>query len=160
MTTIKGIIHYVGPRLNKPWTAAKNLMLQDNGDLPRTFRKSLLKSQEAFTVNLVLPGYPELHCNFARCGEAAGVAHWWRGNETEALTAYLPGVDDADEDIVEVALASKPYPISLHLWHGVLKAERPLYASFLLTPESAQDRLLATAADALAFSFFSVLGVS
>jgi len=160
MVTVKGLIHYVGPRLARPWSMPKNLMLRDNGGLPRTFRKALLKSQEAFTVNLVLPGYPELHCNFARCGEAAGVAHWWRGDVTEALTAYLPGLDEADEDIVEVALASKPYPISLHLWHGVLKAERPIYANFLLTRAAAEDRLLATAADALAYSFFSVLGVT
>jgi hypothetical protein len=34
---------------------------------------------------------------------------------------------------------------------------RPIYANFLLTPQAVEDRLMATTADALAFSFFSIL---
>jgi hypothetical protein len=136
----------------------QNPIVNSDGSLARLFREALLKSQEAFTGNLEIPRHPLLHCNFARCGQAAGVAHWFRGKRTEALTAYLPGVDEDDEYIVERALALKPHPISLHDWHKVLEAERPIYANFLISPEGAQDRLLAQAADTLAFSFFTILG--
>jgi hypothetical protein len=157
MPTITGLIHYVGPPLRTPWKAPQHLPINADGSLSRTFRDALPKSQEAFTVDPRVAGQQELFCNFTRCGEAAGVAHWWRKSGTEAVTAYLPGVDADDEDIVEQALALKPYPISLHIWHQILNAERPIYANFLLTPQAGEDRLMATTADALAFSFFSFL---
>ena len=159
MVTISGLIFYVGPPTPKRLAPLKIPAVKNDGSLPMLFRKALLKSQEAFTVNLQVPNFPELHCNFARCGQAAGVAHWYRGKVTEAVTAYLPGLDEDDEDIVERALAHKSYPITLHDWHRVLEAKRPIYANFLITPAAAEDRLLATATDALAFSFFSILGL-
>jgi hypothetical protein len=160
MGMVTGLIFYVGPSLARPIRAPENLMLDDNGALCQTFRQAILKAPEAFTIQIDLAPHPKGHCNFAFCGQAAGVAHWWRNESTEAITAYLPGVDEDDEYIVERALALKPFPISLHLWHEVLKAKRPIYATFLLTPASAEDRVIATAASALANSFFSTLGIT
>ena len=160
MGMVTGLIFYVGPNLGRPLPAPENLMLDDDGSLCQTFRQAILKSPEAFTLQIELAPHPKLYCNFAVCDQAAGVANWWRGKTTEAITAYLPGVDEDDEYIVERALALKPYPISLHLWHEVLKDKRPIYATFLLTPASAKDRVVATAAAALANSFFSTLGVA
>jgi hypothetical protein len=45
-------------------------------------------------------------------------------------------------------------------WHKVLQAERPLCVNFLLTRTAGEDRFLAAAASALAFSYFSILGVT
>jgi hypothetical protein len=160
MAKVIGFHIYAGPPLSEPFTAPKNLMLKDDGGLARKFRDALLKSQEAFSIELRILQYSPLHCNFARCGQAAGVAHWWRDNISHAVTAYLPGLDEEDEYTVELALALKPFPISLHHWHELLKAERPIYGNFYLTRESTEDRVLSTAADALAFSFFSVLGIA
>ena len=160
MVKIKGIAYYVGPPLGKPWRVPINLPLKDGGSLARKFREGLLKNQNIFTVVMDMAGCPRLNCNFARCGEAAGVALWWRGGVTEALTAYLPGLGVDDEDIVEQALAAKPYPITLCHWHKVLQAERPLCVNFLLTRTAGEDRFLAAAASALAFSYFSILGVT
>jgi hypothetical protein len=53
----------------------------------------------------------------------------------------------------------KPYPITLNQWEELLKVQRPIYANFLLTRNAAKDRLLGPASAALAFSFFSILGV-
>ncbi len=160
MGMVTGLIFYVGPKLVRPVRAPENLMLDDDGSLCQTFRKALLKEPEAFTIQIEVSPFPKVFCNFAVCGQAAGVANWWRDKTTEAITAYLPGVDEDDEYIVERALALKPYPISLHLWHQVLSAKRPIYATFMLTPASAEDRVIATAAAALANSFFSTLGQS
>ena len=159
MFNVRGQTYYVGPppvvALTLPDTVDENA----DGTLARLFREALLKNPETFSVEIRLPGYPLLNCNFARCGQAAGVAQWWRGRDPDALTAYLPGLDDEEEHLVEQVLAVKRYPISLHNWHNVLEAKRPVHANFLLTPASANDPLIPSAASALAFSFFSILGV-
>ena len=160
MGMVKGITFYVGPDLARPLQPPENLMLKDDGALCRKFRQALLNSEQPFTLELRIREFLPLYCNWAKCGETAGVAAWWRGNVIEAVTGYLGGVDQDDEDLVELALAAKPFPIPLHRWHEVLNQTRPIYATFLLTPASAEDRVIPTAAPALAFSFFSMLGMT
>lgn len=157
MGNFTGHTIYVGPKVPRLLKAPKNLKIDSS--LCQTFRQTLLKDHESFTVQINLTPFPMINCNFAVCGQTAGVANWWRDKTTEAITAFLTGVDEDDEYLVELALAYKPYPISLHRWHDLLKAKRPLYATFLLTPTSVENRVIATAASALAASFFSNLGV-
>ena len=160
MFNVRGQTYYVGPPPVVALTPPDVVEGNPDGPLARLFREALLKNLETFSVEIRLPGYPLLNCNFARCGQAAGVAQWWRrGREPDALTAYLPGLEDEEEHLVEQVLAVKRYPISLHNWHNVLEAKRPVHANFLLTPGSSKDPLIPPGASALAFSFFSILGV-
>ena len=159
MLSVRGHTYYVGPPLNEPLTAPEPLPVNEDGKLTALFRKSLLKDTINFSVRIQIGNYPVLTCNFARCGEAAGVALWWREGVSEAVTAFLPGLDEEEEDLVRRALATKPYPITLQQWEVLLKVKRPIYGNFLLTRNSSKDRILGPASSALAFSFFSVLGV-
>ena len=158
MGLVQGLNFYLGPQLPGPLRPAK--MLDDDGSLCQMFRGAILKSQDLFTVRLKVAPHPEVVCSFIKCGQTAGLAHWGYGEATQAVTAYLCGLDKQDEGLVASTLATKPFPITLHLWQQVLAAKRPIYATFYVTPASFDDRVIATAAPGLANSFFSTLGVT
>jgi hypothetical protein len=159
MLSVRGHTYYVGPPLNAPLTEPQPLPINEDGGLTALFREALLKDSSNFSVPIRVADHPILNCNFARCGEAAGGALWWCEGSSEAVFAFLPGLDEEEEDLVRWALATKPYPITLYQWEEFLKVQRPIYANFLLTGNSAQDRLLGPASAALAFCLFSILGV-
>jgi len=160
MGMVEGIIYYVGPDTGRPIRPGQNLMLDDDGALCQTFRKALLESQRQFEMQIRVLQYPPMACHWMGCAQTAGVAAWRHDKVIEAVTVYLNGVDPKEEAIaVEMALASKPLPIPLYRWHELLQhGKRPVYATFLITPASIEDRVVATAASALANSFFSILG--
>ena len=135
-------------------------MLDDNGALCRTFRKAILESQLTFSVDIGLPNTRPLTCHWGRCGQTAGVVAWYHDKTVEAVTVYFSGVDRKEEAAAaEAMLASHPFPIPLYRWHEVLKAQQPLFATFLFTPASMEDEGIPTAAPALANAFFTILGV-
>ncbi len=160
MGMVKGITYYFGPPLRKGVEPARGLMLDDDGALCRTFRKALLESQREFRMDITLPKLRPLICHWGRCGETAGVVAWHHDKAVEAVTVFLSGVDRKEEAAAtEALLASRPFPIPLYRWHEVLEAEHPLYATFLFTADCVEDAGIATAAPALANSFFTILGV-
>jgi len=89
MGMVKGITFYVGPDLARPLQPPENLMLKDDGALCRKFRQALLNSEQPFTLELRIREFLPLYCNWAKCGETAGVAAWWRGNVIRAAAASL-----------------------------------------------------------------------
>ena len=158
MRTVKSITIYVGPKLERIEHPAPELP-PDDGSLCQLFHKTLTKERKLFRVKLDVPPFPPVVCHFAQCGYTAGAAAWSVGENDEAVSAYLSGLDRDDERAVELALASRPYPISLFDWHKVLQMKKPILATFLLTPTSLDNRVIITAAPALANSLFSYLDV-
>jgi hypothetical protein len=161
MGTVHGNTYYVGPPLQKGVELARSLMLKDNGALCQEFRKSLLASQLEFRMEITLLNLRPLMCHWGGCGQTAGVVAWQHDQTVEAVTVYLSGIDRKNEAAAaESLLASHPFPIPLFRWHEFLKAEHPLFATFLFAPASAADASIPTAAPALANSFFTMLGVT
>ena len=161
MTKVEGMTIYVGPPLPGKLQPAQSLTLNDDGALCQKFRKALLESQVAFDMIIQIGKLPPMSCQWGRAALTAGAAAWFHGQTMEAVTAYFNGIDkDEEEWAVEQLLASKLLPISLHIWHKVLQAKRPIYATFLITPASISDALIATAAPALANSSFGLLGTN
>jgi hypothetical protein len=160
MGLVSGITYYFGPALANGVEPARGLMLDDNGALCQTFRKALLESQIEFRMEIALPKSRPLTCHWGRCGQTAGIVAWHHDKNVEGLTVFLSGIDRQEEaTAAEALLASRPFPIPLYRWHEVLRREHPLYATFLFTPASVNDTGIATAAPALANSFFTILGV-
>jgi len=168
MGTVNSITTYIGPEVGMPVMPVSGLDHNDDGTLCQRFRDLLLPDRKPFKLTLHSHAAPSLNCNFLPCGETAGVAAWWFGQKlglVEAVSVYLTGLDSQETKLVEIALAtkpsehSKPLPISLFHWHNVLELKPPILATFLLTPDSRTNRMIATAAPALANSLFSILGV-
>lgn len=153
------MICYVGPDLGRKPAPASPVASRANAEIHRVFRRALLDDPGKFRMTINVVGHPPLLCHWVGCGPTAGVAAWAHGPVWEAVTAYLNGVDVNEETLlVERALASRPLPIPLYRWHRVRAARRPVYATFLLTPASVEDRVIATSAPALAHTFFGLLG--
>jgi len=148
---------YVGRKIGRPVRVLREAKYDPEGPIFKMFRAAIKADGKAFTADINSPSHPHLKCIFTRY-DTAGVAAWVRNNKAEAVTAYLSGVAQADEYQAELYVASKPTPITLYQWHNALKAKRPAYLNFLITPAAAEDRLISMASADLASNFFAVLG--
>lgn len=158
MGHVSGNIYYCGEAEAPKTPPPKDLMLPD-GSLCQMFREALLKSQQRFHTELRIQDFPLVHCEWMGCGQTAGVAAWHSGEAWDAVTAYFNGLDPKEEVMaIETALIGKRLPIALHQWHDVLSCPKPLFATFILTLSGHNNPVIATAAPALANSFFSIMG--
>ncbi len=160
MGTVQGIVYYVGPKVVPATRPCGALRINDGGALCQTFRKALLAGKLEFRVHLRVLQFPPLTCHWEKAGDTACVVRWMYGRVVEAATVYVNGLDAEDEhDLVHMTLTARRLPIPLYVWQDlIMLRQRPVYATFLFTPASLGNRVIATAAPALANSFFSILG--
>lgn len=159
MHLVRGITCYVGPEVKGKLQVGRCLDVNKDGSLCQAFKNCLLKGRPQFRLTMEIRTLRPLVCQFGRAGETAGIAAWIDGPAMLGVTTYLAGVDPTEEcAAVAMMLAKKRFPIPLYRWHDVLEAKPPIYGSFMFTREGYGDDRVATAAPALANSFFSLLG--
>ena len=165
MPGVHGISVYLGHSpAAKHAAPAANLLLDDDGAMCQQFHRLLLDHAERqgpmeATVNI--PELPPVDVRWTGVGRTAGVALWVRGGSVGAASVLLNGLENGEELATLHSVLCQAVPVPLHVWDDfVREPRRPLLATVYLDLYHMMDPVIATAAPALANSFFTMFGTS
>ena len=128
--------------------------------LIETLHRALLPAPARLQLELKVPRHAPLTMVWLSAGQTAGVAFWVRKYSIEGMTILLSGLD-CEEDFQAIAMASRaataPFPPAAY--QAIIKTQTPLMATVCCGAEAFNDPAITTSAEALATSFFGILGV-
>ena len=162
MTVVHGLTFYLGKSpMPKNVKAAQSLPLTDKGLLAGQMRRSLLQSQDAFTVNVCISNLPPIGLAWTGIGQTAAAVVWHREGRVAAASILLNGLElDQETKAIAAHFRSLRLPLPASPWSAIAKQPRPLLPTVHYNLQSFTDPVTATAAGALANAFFTMFGTS
>lgn len=165
MPRFSGLSVYIGDEVGRPANPpASGLLLDDGGVLCRRFQRCLLRSPERFQDTIELPGQPALEVDWIGAGLTAGVAMWVRDRGVSGVLAasiLMNGLEmDGELEAIRGIFAVHSLNVPEHVWATLTNEQPPVFLTVHPTFASLRDRSIATAAGALANSFFAMFGTS